>query len=60
DAGYAVWNPADSRIIEALGDVWRWLGWRVPDGEGGFTRLPAETYGPLPAPKRLASATAEN
>lgn len=53
--GYAVWSPQENRVIEAGGEAWRWLGWLAPDGHGGYDRLPAETFGPLPPPQRLAS-----
>jgi hypothetical protein len=46
---HAVWIPKENRIIEASGEVWRWLGWI--DGNGG--RLPLETFGPVPYPARL-------
>ncbi|MEI2778522.1 MAG: pentapeptide repeat-containing protein [Tetrasphaera sp.] len=43
---------ADGTLIGASEESWQWLGWNaIVDGQ--ITRLPAETYGPLP-PLRTA------
>ena len=51
--GHAVWDPHTDRLIEACGDAWRWLAWvrRGPDNVP--ERLPLETFGPMPEPRRL-------
>jgi hypothetical protein len=39
-------------LVEASGDAWRWHRW-VLSTPGGLLPLPAEIFGPLPAPTRL-------
>jgi len=51
--GHAVWEPETSHLIEASGDIWRELAWVRPGPDGWPERLPLETFGPLPEPKRL-------
>ena len=53
DEGHAVWDPRDNRLIEACGDAWRWLAWVRPGHDGWPERLPLETFGPIPEPRRL-------
>ena len=54
DGDHAVYIPGPrsegGRILEASGDAWRWLAWRVPTDDGGTELIPAEAFGPLPAP----------
>lgn len=46
---YAVLKSDGSGAIEVSPEAWRWLGWQVKDPKTGeLTRLPAETFGPLP------------
>ena len=48
DREYAVWNGDDTLRFASSG-AWQWLGWQtVVDGK--IDRLPAELFGPLPAP----------
>jgi hypothetical protein len=43
----AVFAATTDRLIGASEGAWQWLGWpAIVDGQ--LTRLPAETYGPLP------------
>ena len=51
--GHAVWDPRDNHLTEATGDAWRWLAWVRPGPDGWPERLPLETFGPLPEPRRL-------
>lgn len=44
----AVFEAATSELVGASADAWQWLGWPTIV-DGSLTRLPAETYGPLPA-----------
>lgn len=44
---YAVTELPSERLIEVSPDAWRWLGWQTQIA-GRISRLPAETYGPLP------------
>jgi len=53
NAGHAVSDPRDDRLIEACGDAWRWLAWVRPGPDGWPERLPLETFGPMPEPRRL-------
>ena len=43
----ALWNAETGALQGATSGAWYWLGWSVVI-EGILTRLPAETYGPLP------------
>jgi WD40 repeat protein len=45
--GSAVWEPSTNRILQAHGEIWRDLRWRVPLPGGGFDLLPLETFGDL-------------
>ena len=49
-AGHAVWDPRDSTLIEAHGDAWRWLKWRLPGIDGAERLLPLEAVGDVCAP----------
>ena len=54
NGSWAVLDVANNRIVEAAGDAWRWIGLMVTDPvSGAVTRYPAETLGPLPAPRLL-------
>jgi WD40 repeat protein len=45
---FASWNP-DGTLKAVSTGAWQYLGWQVPGKPGGYlTRLPAETFGPLP------------
>jgi hypothetical protein len=57
--GHCTWVPGASRVIEAAGDAWRWLGWLTQDAAGRPSRLPLEHFGLMPAPRRLQGATAQ-
>lgn len=39
--------PSADRILQASGDVWRWVGWSC-ETESEIARYPAEVFGPLP------------
>jgi len=39
--------PSADRILQANGDVWRWIGWRC-ETENKIGRYPPESFGPLP------------
>jgi hypothetical protein len=45
DNGWAVWSPRENRLIEAAGDAWRYLHWRLHDVEGIDALLPLEAVG---------------
>ena len=47
DGEVAVFDAATDELIGASDGAWRWLGYTVVQ-DGQLTRLPAETYGPLP------------
>ena len=47
DSEVAVFDAATDRLLGASDGAWRWLGYTVVQ-DGQLTRLPAETYGPLP------------
>ncbi|NCC22586.1 MAG: hypothetical protein EOM26_09000 [Alphaproteobacteria bacterium] len=58
--GHAVWEPGANRIVEATGDMWRWLHW-VPERQtdpdhGNPTLLPLDHYGPPPSPAAWPAA----
>ncbi|MBP2316921.1 uncharacterized protein YjbI with pentapeptide repeats [Azospirillum soli] len=57
DDGWAVIDHTTNRVIEAAGDAWRYLAW-VEDTPDGPVPYPAETFGPLPAPRRLKTVAA--
>ena len=57
--GHAVWEPAGNRLIEATGDAWRWLKWVRKGSDGWPEPLPLETFGPMPAPKRMQITRAD-
>ena len=46
--GFAVWAPSANRVIAASDDAWRSLGWQGLGADGRITRLPLETFGPVP------------
>jgi hypothetical protein len=54
--GHAVWDTRANRLIEASGDAWRWLAWVRSGPDGWPERLPVETFGPIPEPRRLKKA----
>lgn len=39
--------PSADRILQASGDIWRWVGWSC-ETENKIGRYPAELFGPLP------------
>jgi WD40 repeat protein len=43
----AVWDATTDELVGASPGAWYWLGWTTTI-DGNLTRLPAETYGPLP------------
>ncbi|MFS8097336.1 pentapeptide repeat-containing protein [Lentzea alba] len=43
----AVYDRSTNEILGATKGAWRWLGWTVVE-DGRMTRLPAETFGPIP------------
>jgi WD40 repeat protein/nucleoside phosphorylase len=45
--GHVVWEPDSNRILEAKGDIWRYLAWAVTDADGKTDLLPLEAFGPL-------------
>ena len=47
---WAVLDQGRRQILRTSGDAWRWLGWNGLDANWRLTRLPVETYGPLPGP----------
>ena len=50
---YAVWN-GDNTLRFASPEAWQWLGWQTVN-EGKIDRLPAELFGPLPAPPAIVT-----
>jgi len=50
--GWSSIDRLNNRLVEASGDAWRWLRWVLPTPDGPLP-LPAEVFGPLPAPERL-------
>jgi len=44
----AVWSVPGGTLLGASDGAWRWLGWPTP-AHDRLTRLPAETWGPLPS-----------
>jgi WD40 repeat protein len=48
DQNLAVWNAETGDLLGATSGAWYWLGCSVVV-DGALTRLPAETYGLLPA-----------
>ncbi|HEX2301333.1 MAG TPA: pentapeptide repeat-containing protein, partial [Pseudonocardiaceae bacterium] len=57
DGEHAVFDAVTDRLVGASGGAWRWLGWNVVEN-GRLTRLPAESFGPLP-PLHAAALSAE-
>ena len=47
DREVAVFDATTDDLIGASDGAWRWLGYSVVE-DGQLTRLPAETFGPLP------------
>ncbi len=43
----AVFDASTDQLVKASAGAWRWLGWNVVE-DGRLTRLPAESFGPLP------------
>jgi WD40 repeat protein len=54
DGELALWRAETGDLLGATCGAWYWLGWSVVV-DGALTRLPAETYGPLPPMPGLAS-----
>jgi hypothetical protein len=48
DGELALWDAATDELLGASEGAWYWLGWTTTI-DGSLARLPAETYGPLPA-----------
>ncbi len=46
--GSVVWNPGENKIINATGNAWRGLAWRIQDGNNIRCVLPLESCGKLP------------
>ena len=38
-------NDHTPRLIHAAGEIWRHLAWQVPTADGGWERVPLETFG---------------
>ncbi len=53
----AVFDAVMDQLVRASAGAWRWLGWNVVE-DGRRTRLPAESFGPLP-PLHPAARSAE-
>ncbi|MDQ3150775.1 MAG: hypothetical protein M3R63_03320 [Actinomycetota bacterium] len=53
----AVFDAIADQLVRASAGAWRWLGWNVVE-DGRLTRLPAESFGPLP-PLHPAARSAE-
>jgi WD domain, G-beta repeat len=47
DNEVVVFDATSDELVGAGPGAWRWIGWTVVR-DGRLTRLPAETYGPLP------------
>jgi WD40 repeat protein/nucleoside phosphorylase len=45
--GHAAWEPTSNRILEAKGEIWRYLAWAVTNAKGKTELLPLETFGPV-------------
>lgn len=45
----ALFDAVSDKLIGASAGAWRWLGYNVIE-DGLLTRVPAETFGPLPPP----------
>ncbi|MGH3938503.1 MAG: hypothetical protein ACRDTG_07675 [Pseudonocardiaceae bacterium] len=43
----AIFDAMADQLVRASAGAWRWLGWNVVE-DGRLTRLPAESFGPLP------------
>lgn len=60
DGDHAVFDPRPraqgGQILEATEGAWRWLRWAVGGDGLPFDILPAEAFGPLPAPRALTTA----
>ena len=54
----AVFDAITNQLVSASAGAWRWLGWNVVE-DGRLTRLPAESFGPLP-PLRPDARSAES
>jgi len=55
----ALWHAETGDLLSATSGAWYWLGWLVIV-DGALTRLPAESYGPLPSipdPAKTRSAS---
>ena len=38
-------NDTTPRLIHATGEIWRHLAWQIPTVDGGWERVPLETFG---------------
>jgi len=47
EGGWAIWDPRDNRILDAVGDVWRCLKWRRPGDFSQNAVVPLEYFGPV-------------
>ncbi len=56
-SGHASWIPGENRVVEADGEAWRWLQWQILDANDGWLPVPLETFGSMPAPRRLVTTT---
>jgi WD40 repeat protein len=64
DGEFATFDASTDELMWVSPGAWRWLGWSVEEN-GQVIRLPAETFGPLPAnvtdpaaaPSQLSSRT---
>jgi WD40 repeat protein/nucleoside phosphorylase len=53
-AGYAVWLPAENRVVCASDDAWKFLVWQGRDEQGWPTRYPLEVFGRCPVSKKVS------
>ncbi len=54
----AVFDATSDQLVGASAGAWRWLGWNVVE-DGRLTRIPAESFGPLPPLRRKATQATE-
>ena len=51
--GFAVWEPAGSRVIQTAGEAWRCLAWQVHEPDGKPIYLPLDHFGVVPRLKAI-------